>query len=395
MTDQRTVTFEAPLLADAVAKASRIAPTKGAAFDKAAGIMVQVEDGHAVIIATDLDTTYRQEVAIKNSTGFDTLMPELVEWRMSSVMLASFLASLPMGEGSTIRFVDKGDSFMRILSGATVAKLAMIETDNYPLVAKFDTEGMVEANDLAARISMVSWAVDRKGYGPKSGVHIDGNVLAATNLYKLAVVPCVAPVTAPITVAVNSLAHLLKKATDVRIRVENDKFHMTLDAETQATTTIFSGDFPRFAGLFRTQFLGSVTINRNLWIETIQRMLTVVGNDKSPHLAFMADKTTKRLIFDLESPNGDRIRDEIPFSGDYEGDKVVFGCNPNTMLQALQAGSRDTIEFSFGHTEETLMQRAPHIITDDTGYKALVSPKVDTRAADRAAAAEAAEAADE
>jgi DNA polymerase III sliding clamp (beta) subunit (PCNA family) len=365
-----------PLLADAVAKAARIAPTKGAAFDKAAGIMFEVYPDHAVVMATNLDTTYRQEVAAMNAVDIDAAEP--ARWRMSSILLPNLLAALPMGEGSTVRFVDQYDKSIRIMSGATIAKLALLVTD-FPTIRKFDTAGMASANDLAARLASVSWAVDKKSDTCKGGIHVDGERLVATDGYKLAMIPCEAPVEAPVTVAAASLAHLLKSATDVRIRAEGTTLCMSLDGETQATTRIYGDAYPKYSVLFRDSFSGSVSVHRQTWIDVIQRMLTVIGNDKFPHLSLTMDGSMKKMILDIVAPTGDRIRDAVPFSGEFSGN-VVLGCGPGMLLQGLQASNSESVTFDFGHEDPERVNKVTLNLSDPSGYQAFISAKIDVRA---------------
>ncbi len=369
-----SVTFEAPLLADAVAKAARVAPVKGAAFDKAAGIVLDIYPDHAVIMATDLETTYRQELAVTEVVGvFDP-----IRWRLPSVLLSNLLSALPMGNGSTVRMVDKDDSTLRILSGATVAKVSLYAADDYPTINKFPTDGMAEANDLAARLATVSWAVKRKVETPLGGVHIDGDLLVATDGMMLATIPCKAPVEEPVTVAVNNLAFLLKSATDVRLRAEDLRLCMTLDAETQATTRIYSGAYPNYKALFRDDYIGDVQIHRLGWIEVIQRMLTVIDSDKFPHLSIEVNGDRNRLIMDIVTQGGDRIRDEVSFTGNAPS-STILGTNANSLLPALQATNREMIRYQFGHSDPLRCNMVPHVLSDDSGYVAIVSAKVDTK----------------
>ena len=61
-----TIVFENAILADAVNKAARVSPTKGAAFDKAAGIVFDVEPQKrtAFVRSTDLEVSFEQEIPI-------------------------------------------------------------------------------------------------------------------------------------------------------------------------------------------------------------------------------------------------------------------------------------------------------------------------------------------
>lgn len=370
-----TVTFEAPLLADAVSRAARIAPIKGAAYDKAAGIMFKARHDHTEIIATDLDTTYRQRVAILTSKHIED--DEAFEWRLPPQLISSFLSSLPMGAGSHVTFTSREDSSLEIASGTTVAKMPLFR-GSYPVIPVFEPGGMSEANDLAAKLASVTWATDRKAQGIKSGVNINGTMLAATDGYKLALVPCEAPVEEPVTISVNSIAKLLKQATDAKIRANSLEFQIMLDPETQVTTRIFAEPYVNYAPLLRDTFLGDIELDRGYWEEVLQRMLTVVAFDRTPHLTLTIGGGKVAMV--MEAPTGERIQDEVGAKGD-QPREVVIGCDPNYIISALQGVRCDKIRFAYGHnTDDGLGARSTLKLYDPlSGYEVHIAPKVDTR----------------
>ena len=146
----KTVIFDLATFADAVQKASRVAPTKGAAFDKAAGILLSCDASdvaaqRVVIRSTNLDTTYLQKLTpteTKNLTEF--------YWRIPSALLAGLVSSLTLSSGATIKFIDTGDGNIRVSSGSVLVRYSMIQ-GHMPEVPEFDTENMSDAHDFAQK----------------------------------------------------------------------------------------------------------------------------------------------------------------------------------------------------------------------------------------------------
>lgn len=382
-----TVSFDAPTLIDAVVKAAKIAPTKGAAFDKVAGIFMEIHEDVAIISATNIDSTYRHEVTCRAEIDLppagamgDAAVPVgtlPVVWRVPSTILAGLLSALPMGEGSTVRFADREPGFLKIMSGSTDARLALIR-DEPPKIEKFDTSNMSEGNSLPHKLSSVSWAVKRKENGPLGGVRIDGSRLVATDGYRLALIPCEIPIEEPITIDAANFASLLKSASDVRVRADNDRLCVTMDAETQATTRIFMGPYPKYERLFREDFLSIVEVGRADWLEVLQRMLVVIGDEQYPQLDISLSPLGSNLEMNMSTPNGDKIKDSVACSGTFGGE-FDFGVLPSNIVQALQATSAGLVTFCFGNsTNPALSSKSTCEIRDAQGFRAIIASKVRT-----------------
>lgn len=371
-----SVTFDNAALADAVGKASRIAPKKGAAFDKAAGILFNVDPthSHAVIKSTDLEVFYEQRVPMVSAKG------DPAQWRIPSSILSGVISNLPMGDGSVVEFIDRGDpSVIRFKSGRMVAKLSTISPDGFPLMESFAVEGMTPAQALSAKVEQVSWATDPKS-PLLSGVHMDGTRLIGCNQYVLAVVPCEMSLVEPVTVPLATLTALMKSATDIKIRAEDRKFEISLDAETKAWTRIIEGNYPKIDGIMREDFTGSIKCHRQQFLDTLDRLMVMVQNEKSPTLTMDINGTgiVKMLTFDMEISGTGRMQDSIDVSSDTFEDSFSMAFIPRMLQEAVGKIRGDYFTLDFGHSDPLRAKKVPVRLTDDAGYVCYVSAKQQT-----------------
>ena len=233
------VEFETATITDAIKKAARIAPSKGSAFDKAAGIVLTIdpEQGLVVVRATNLDVYSMEWVDTVSIEG------EPTEWRVPSTLFNTFLTSLPIGTGKNVVFEEKEAGRARLLhatSGRTKAKFNLMATEYFPAWDVFTPDGLVEVDDLGGRIGQAEWAAEKTGEPPLSGVHFNGSEVIACDRYRLAVAPLVIPdLVEPITVPAGILSQVLKQTGEVSLGVRNGKLLLMPDKTTQIMTVVY------------------------------------------------------------------------------------------------------------------------------------------------------------
>jgi DNA polymerase III sliding clamp (beta) subunit (PCNA family) len=369
-----TISFETAQLADALGKANRLAPLKGAAFDKAAGFLLDVNPVTKVmtIRATDLDCTYLQHVPAVSGKGDPTT------WRLPSTLFAGMVQSLPLGNDSTVMLTDRGDGFIRLKSGKWMAKLNTLKPEEFPDIPEFDDTDMTPATEFATKVEQVSWATDPKS-AVLAGVHMDGTRLIGCNTYALAVVPCEVEIAGPTTVPLASLATILKNATDVKIRSVEKALQIGLDAETQATTRLIEGSYPQVDKVMREDFVGSVTVGKQAFLDALNRMLVLVRTDRMPAIELLFDGTgiVKMLTFDMEVDQVGRMQDTIDVSGDWDGECALH-VKPQMLVDAVSHSRDDTVVIAFGHEDQFKSKKLPIRVADSRGYVCYVMPIVKT-----------------
>ncbi len=359
------VECEAAVFADAIAKAARIAPTKGEAFDKAQGIMMQVRPGTSAplrVRSTDLQASYFQKVTTLDSEG------DAVDWHIPTHMLAGVAGNLPVSSGKSVKIFEK-DGMVHFHAGRTKSKLRPLIMSDYPtkISDPFNPGDMNIVDDMASRIQQVAWAVDRDRT-PLTGIHIDGEWLVATDTHKLARVPCRIPVDRPITMPMGSLVTLLRSLGPVRVSATKDRFRMMLDDETQVTTTIYQEAYPDVAHLMdNLSIQDGVLVSREELTDAINSMLVMVRNERYPmlYLDFHSGEVTLRLEADKRAGDMEKTLDATG------GSTFAIKCHPNALASALGGSTLAQVKLAWGPTDKN-----PMLITDEGGYECLVMPIV-------------------
>lgn len=367
-----TAQFYTAPFSDAVSKAAKVAPTKGSAFDKAAGIVVVVNPANpfAIIKSTDIECSYVQKIPVVAVTG------ERKEWRLSSRMLDNLLKQLPMGAGASVKILDQEDSFLRVKSNRFTGKLRSMDATTFPSSVKwkdFDLSTFGEANEFASMAEQVAWAT--KSTDPSSplyGVHIDGTRLIACDAYCMALRPCVVPVDSPITVSLDRVAGLLKSATDVRLRADETRLWLHLDAETQASSTLITLPYPNVLGIMRDTFTGSATFSKTEFIETLQRLLVLIQSDKSPTLTVTMNGPLSRMVLDV-ALDAERMQDVIDIKTDFAGE-WTFKLTPTYIANAVGGCRADQVTMFFG--DPTNDPKKTIAVEDGAGYHCTIMPKI-------------------
>jgi len=365
-----TMTFEAATLADALTKASRIAPVKGAAFDRAAGYLIETNPAASEVIlkATDIDSTYLQHVPAVSGTG------DGARWRIPSRIFTDLITGLPMSESSQVQVIDRGDNWIRVSAGRTKAKLAMLDPESFPLVPEFPMDHMVTAHDMAVKVEQVAWSTD-PGSQVLQGVHIDGKRLVGTTQHTIAAVPCEVTVDEPITVPLATLASLLKGGSNVQVQAVGRKLHIALDGETQITAPILEGAYPKIDAVMRDDFTCSTKVHKATFLDALGRMLALIKTERAPVLEveLNGDGLVKMITFDMEVPEVGRMQDGLDVAGEFDGiHKLYF--NPRLISDAFSNSRADVVVFSWGHADPDRAWKLPIRVSDDRGYTAYVMP---------------------
>jgi DNA polymerase III sliding clamp (beta) subunit (PCNA family) len=367
-----TILFDTATLADAVSKASRVAPTKGKAFDRSAGLLFEVNPDtlEVVLKATNEDVTYRQTLHANSGTG------DVATWRIPSSMLTSIITSLPMGSGSMVTLIDRGDQAIRLTCGRVKVRLATLNTEGFPRIEESDPSGMRPANEMAAKVVQVAWSVGKQEGHPLSGVHLDGKRLIGCDGTTVATVPCDVPLDDPVTVPLWLLAPLLKQASDIKVKASDKKLHIMLDAETATTSALLEAKYPNVDGVMRTDFTGSLEVNKSVFMDSLNRMLGLGKEDRVVSVRVEVNGTglLKMVTFDMEIEGVGRMMDSIDVTTDY-ADIFEILFNPQTLQKAVDACRGDMVTIEFGHPDASKAARKPIKVTDKFGYICYVMPK--------------------
>jgi DNA polymerase III sliding clamp (beta) subunit (PCNA family) len=357
--------FEVATLADAIAKANRIAPTKGAAHDRAAGIVVEVDPSalEAVIVkSTDLDVTFRTVVSVLE------LGDEPVTWRVPSQLFNGIMSTLPIGQQATVRLAENGDGNLYFLCGKTKAKLRLIPAE-YPSWSPFATDDLATVPGLARRLQQVAWATDSKGNGILSGVHIDGEYLYGCDRTNLAIVTCKVPVDRSVTAPLTDIASLIKNTSEVSMRAGRDRIELMPDSWTQTTCILFAEEYPNVRNLLnKVHSTGEVLVAAEALVAALDKMLVLVKSERMPVTTIKIGDGT--LSLEMEVPDVGKILDELEVVGGETGETFVISFSPDALKNALMASGREKVTIKYGPTH-----LSPIVVEDDNEFMALMMPR--------------------
>lgn len=363
------VSFENATVADVIAKAARVAPTKGEAFDKASGILVELdeEEGTCTIRSTNLDLWYLEVVDTVTVEGTGM-------WLFHAGTLAGVMAKLPIGSGKTVTLEQTSQGEVSLKSGRTTAKFRVRAATYYPTWEPFDPEALEVVPDLGARIKQVEWAAETSHSAPSAGIHMDGEHVIATDRIRMAMVECEAKevIYKPITIPAGILKPIMTNLRDVAVGIDDGMFLMMPDVSTQIKTRIYDRDWPNVKAVFtRFDWNTSAKVKKAEILEIIDRATVMVAHDRSPKLDFIIGKGEIAVM--CSDVDMGLLGDIVDISGyaDHPRHKVPF--TPKNLVDALAAAPSEEIEvfYNLDHPE------FPFKIDGGSGFVALVMPRKD------------------
>ena len=366
------VVFETATFADAVMKAERIAPSKGAAFDKAAGIVIEVTPGAKppiIIRATNLEVFSMEWVDAVEVTG------EKTSWRLPSKLLAQVTSSLPIGSGMVVTLEEvegnNGHSQLHLTQGRIKARFNMMEVSYYPVWGAFDPDLCHPAADLGGRIAQVEWAA-AKSDPPLSGIHFDGTRCISTDRYRLATAPVTIPnLTEPITVPAGILSQILKQTGDISVGVDGQQLLMMPDEHTQIRTILFGVEYPKVERIMNRDYSNTITVKKTQLLEVISRVGSFTGAERYPILRCFIGKEEFGMMMSNEDVG--LLGDVIELPGQCNHPRVEFLFTPKNLSEAVNAVAGDTLQLSYNPEKPESI----FYLNGNSGYEAWVMPRRD------------------
>ena len=367
------VTFETATIADAIKKAARVAPSRGEAFDKAAGLVVEVnpdQEPSIVLRATNLDIYYREWIDTVDVEGEATI------WRLPAALIASVMATLPIGSGKTVTLeeVKQGHGQHLLLkSGKTKAKFNLMMMDHYPEWDIFDPDDMEIIDDLGGRISMVEWAAD-KSQVPLCGIYFTGDSLVSTDRYRVARTPLAVPnlPDQDVIVPAGILGSILKQTGEVRIGFTETQMLLMPNETTQLRVVRFAAEYPpRINVIMNPSRTASVEVPKDQLLDIIRRASVFSGDDRMPTIRLFLGSEEVAVM--LDNADVGRIADVIDVPGQCAHSRVEMKFTPKFLTDALDKVPNERVTLGYNHETHT-----PIIYIDGgSGYEAWVVTRSD------------------
>ena len=356
--------INAALLHEALNRANKIAPTKGNAMDRAAGIQIQFLAGEAHIRSTDLDVSFYQKVKCSEIAEECTI-------RVSSVV-PPFIASLSMDKDQVIRFHREAKKIVvqynKTRTKATVPEIV----GEYPIIRWHDYEAMTDAADLGNKIASVAWAVEPDAQGVLSGIKIDGEWLEGMSSKNAARIRCDVVAEEPVIAVLKSLTPLIKGGSRLRMKAEAGHIVIALDETSQVSSTTVLGQWPNLVErLEKFEFPNTATIRKGRLGDALKRVLSFVRNDRLPKVKITFTKESVDVVL-TGTMNGD-IQDSCALSSRTGSDEeITFTFNPNWILEAVDTFPGASILIEFNGPLQPIRLSEP-----STSYEAYVMPMRD------------------
>lgn len=368
--------FETAGLQDVLKKVKSIAPSRGQAFDKAAGIVIRLDpsmEGFALVEATNLDLYYREWLPL-----IETDATRDVAWRVAA-KIADVIATLPIGSGKTVTLDDgvKGDGrTLTVKSGRMKNNWQLLPIEYYPEWETFDPEGLTEVDNFGSRIAMVEWAADsNEAAVPANGVNFDGEFAVATDTYKLARVPLKIDAgwvtDRTVTVPCKLLASLVKQTGTVSVGATDTQLLVMPDPSVQIRTTLYGVPYPTAAvkAVTANEYDGYFEAPKTAFLELFQRAMVILGADRFPMIDLFIGKGSV-AVYALDEEEGD-LGDVLDLPGFAAHDRINYLFTPKWLMEAIDKCPADRVQVHYDTTNHLRIMR----ISDGGSYNCWVVPR--------------------
>lgn len=367
-----TVTFENATIRDVIGKAARIAPTKGSAFDKAAGILIEVDAGRGEVVvrSTNLEVFYMEIVDTVSIEG------DSVRWLIPSQLLDGICAKLPITSGATIAFNQDGAQ-LKLATGRMRANIRLMDPTYYESWPPFDPSALSPVSDFGARLEQVQWAASKNNLPPVTGVHLDGEVAAATDSFRVAVTPCGIPqLHEPVTIPASIFAPLMKSLGEVSVGQEDGQLLIMPDETTQIRAVIFAQEYPKVRKVFKRDETNAIMVKKQYLLDMIEQAMVMGQRDRTPILKAIIGLEEFAVL--MEDQELGLLGNVMDIAGQATHDRQYIGFTPDNLTAALRNAPNEevTLFYHFGKPMK------PVRLDGGSGYEVLIMPRNLERSAD-------------
>lgn len=363
------VTFEPAVIADAIKKAARIAPTKGGVeMDKAAGVILDIDPNgevKCVVRATDTFTFYLEAVNVVAVEG------DPVRWRLASQVIAGVMASLATRRTVVTMSDDEGDNRVHIKCASMKASPNINPNNDYPSWDPSPSDDLTEVVNLGEAITRVEWAAQKGGAVPFCAVLMDGEFVFATDRYKMARIPMkIGSLDKPMLFPASSLGSIITGMGAVKVGRDGHLLVVEPNEYTQFKTLTYDASFPsNIYSRFDAEYDAYITISAKELIERINQASSFAGSDRDPMIELFIGQ--ERLGVFMENAETGRFGDWLPLPGEANHAWCRIKFAPKLLLECLSHATDDRITLGYWPTAPM----KPIMMSADGGYEVIVAPR--------------------
>lgn len=323
------VTFETAALADALKEANLVAPTKGEAFDKAAGIVLDISnDGQVIVKATDLRLWYMQWITALKVEG------EPVRWRLPSKIFSQVITRLPLTSSTRVILKQEGN-VVKFQHGKKRGQFNLMNMEGYQQWMPFDPDDLTEVPEMATHIGQVEWAADSGTTVPFIGVHFTGEQVIATDRSKVACAPLKLDLDEPITVPAGLLGRIVKSTDIVRARADDRHLLLMPDEHTQVRCGIYGVEYPSaIYKVLNPERPVYVKIQKSVLLDAMTVAASFIVGDRLPVMRTFWGEEEVAVM--LENEEAGHLGDVIEVPGQAIHPRVEIKFDPAHIMGALE-----------------------------------------------------------
>jgi DNA polymerase III sliding clamp (beta) subunit (PCNA family) len=366
--------FEVAALAAAIKKASRIAPTKaGKALDSSAGIVFEISPKYpnqVTLKSTNLEVFYLEVVpALEVTADEDTV------WRLSSSMLAQIVGSYPLGSGQTMTMELKGQQ-IHLSQNRSRGRLNMMRPEGYPRWTAVPPVDLCTVEKFGALIGAVEWAAARRGEPPLTGVHLNGHAVAATDRYRMAMMPCSVTLPAPVTIPSGVLGAVIRPEADVQMGMVDSTLLLMPDEATQIRTVIYDVQFPNVMNFASYTPPAMIEVNKSGVLDILQRAVIMTQNERDVPTVTVIVGKGEFAAMGADQEMG-LLGDSILLNGTQASHpRVQFKFTPQNIIDGINNCPSDKVVIYYNPEDVT----KPWKIDGGSGYIAVGIPREEGKA---------------
>lgn len=359
------VTFENATIRDAIGKAARIAPTKGSAFDKAAGIHITVDaqNNEVILRSTNVEVFYMEIVDAISIEG------DSVVWLIPSSLLDGVCSKLPVSSGSHVTFESDGAQ-LKIAQKRMRATMRLMDPTWYPKWDAFDPADLTPVSDFGGRLQQVQWASSKTGTPPLTGINLNGTHAGATDSFRVAITPCEVPqLFEPVTIPAATFTPLMKTLGEVRIGRTDNQLLVMPDETTQIRAVIYDAKYPNLSAVWKRDESHAVLVNREHLLEMIEQAMVIGARDRSPMLKLIFGQEELAVL--MEDQELGLLGNVLELAGQATHDRFYIGMTPDNIINAMKASPNTDVTLYYTPG----MPMKPIRLDGGSGYEVLIMPR--------------------
>lgn len=359
-----SITVENASLSDMIRRAVAVAPTRGAGFERLAGVVLTVDTDAKTVTAqaTDSQVFYTEVMPLKECTG------PSVSWRIPSTTFGATIGKLPTGSGRTCTIDDDLQTQLNLRFGRTRAVFNTLDVREYPFWDYIEPQNMIWIPDLGQKIKQVSWAQGDGKSPDLFGIAFGKDWMGATNRFRVAQIELPAGFEDRFLVPGKLLNGLIPERGDVGV-ARNEGVFICMPNEQTQIRTVISEPFPDLKPFTQRVFQYTARFSKSDFQQMISLLMDFIGGDRLARMGLYLGNG--EIAIHTKNDEIGFIGDIMDASGDIENhDRHEIFFNPVNLRDAIASFPGEVI--TMGYNLEGSSK--PVCFRNDSGYHSIVAP---------------------